>query len=90
MNASTRAERIEIRASADIKASLELAAQLQGQSLSSFVLDASHGAALLVLGNQTQFNLDAAQIKALNLALDAPPRVLPGLERLFAKTSVFT
>lgn len=45
MNASTRAERIEIRATAELKASLEKAARLQDQSLSAFVLSASREAA---------------------------------------------
>jgi uncharacterized protein (DUF1778 family) len=89
MNASTRAERIEIRATAELKASLEKAAQLQDQSLSAFVLNASREAAARVLGDQTRFTLTAQQMKALNDALDAPARELPGLQRLFAKPSVF-
>ena len=40
-------------------------------------------------GDQTRFTLSAAQMKALNKALDAPARELPGLKRLFAKPSVF-
>ncbi|UUZ62068.1 DUF1778 domain-containing protein [Polaromonas sp. P1-6] len=89
MNASTRAERIEIRATAELKASLEKAAQLQDQSLSAFVLNASRDAATRVLGDQTRFLLTEPQMKALNQALDAPARELPGLKRLFAKPSVF-
>ena len=89
MNVSTRAERIEIRATAELKASLEKAAQLQDQSLSAFVLSASREAATRVLGDQTRFTLNATQMKALNKALDAPARELPGLKRLFAKPSVF-
>ncbi len=88
MNASTRAERIEIRATADIKASLEMAAQLQNQSLSSFVLAASRDAAVRVLGDQTRFMLADAQMQALHKALDAPAAHVPGLARLFAKPSV--
>ena len=89
MNASTRAERIEIRTTAELKASLEKAARLQDQSLSAFVLNASREAATRVLGDQTRFTLTEAQIKTLNQALDAPARELPGLKRLFAKPSVF-
>lgn len=89
MNASTRAERIEIRATAELKASLEKAARLQDQSLSAFVLSASRDAAARVLGDQTRFALSPNQMKALNQALDAPARELPGLKRLFTKPSVF-
>ena len=89
MNASTRAERIEIRATAELKIALEQAARLQDQSLSAFVLSASRDAAARVLGDQTRFMLTTKQMTALNQALDAPARKLPGLKRLFAKPSVF-
>ena len=90
MNASTRAERIEIRATVELKASLEKAAQLQDQTLSAFVLTASRDAAARVLGDQTRFALSVEQMKAFHQALDAPARHLPGLSRLFAKPSVFS
>ena len=90
MNASTRAERIEIRATAELKASLEKAAQLQNQSLSAFVVNASREAATRVLGDQTRFPLTASQMKSLNQALDAPPRELPKLKRMFVKPSIFS
>ncbi len=90
MNASTRAERIEIRATLELKANLEKAAQLQDQTLSAFVLNASRDAASRVLGDQTKFLLSAKQMAAFHKALDAPARDLPGLKRLFAKPSVFS
>ena len=90
MNASIRAERIEIRATLDHKASLEKAALLQDQTLSAFVLTASRDAASRVLGDQTRFMLPAKQMAAFHKALDAPARNLPGLKRLFAKPSVFS
>lgn len=90
MNASTRAERIEIRATLELKARLEKAAQLHDQTLSAFVLNASRDAAARVLGDQTRFELSAQQMAAFHKALDAPARELPGLKRLFAKPSVFS
>ena len=89
MNASIRVERIEIRATAELKITLEQAARLQDQSLSAFVLSASRDAAARVLGDQTRFMLTTTQMSALNKALDAPARELPSLKRLFAKPSVF-
>ena len=73
MNASIRVERIEIRATAELKIALEQAARLQDQSLSAFVLSASRDAAVRVLGDQTRFMLTTTQMSALNKALDAPP-----------------
>ena len=90
MNASIRVERIEIRATAELKIALEQAARLQDQSLSAFVLSASRDAAARVLGDQTRFMLTTTQMSALNKALDAPARELPSLKRLFAKPSVFS
>ena len=90
MNTSTRAERIEIRATLELKASLEKAAQLQDQTLSAFVLNASRDAASRVLGDQTKFLLSSKHMAAYHKALDAPARDLPGLKRLFAKPSVFS
>ena len=90
MTASTRAERIEIRATLELKASLEKAAQLQDQTLSAFVLAASRDAAARVLGDQTRFLLPAQQMAAFHKALDAPACEVPGLKRLFAKPSVFS
>ena len=90
MNASTRAERIEIRATLELKASLEKAAQLQDQTLSAFVLTASRDAAARVLGDQTRFAFSAEQMEAFHQALDAPAREVLGLKRLFAKPSVFS
>ena len=89
MNSSIRVERIEIRATAELKIMLEQAAHLQDQSLSAFVLSASRDAAARVLGDQTRFMLTTTQMSALNKALDAPARELPSLKRLFAKPSVF-
>ena len=90
MNLSSRAERIEIRATLEVKASLEKAAQLQDQTLSACVLTASRDAAARVLGDQTRFALSAQQMQALHQALDAPARDVPGLRQLFAKPSVFS
>lgn len=88
MPASTRAERAEVHATVEQKPSLEEAAQLQAQSLDAFALKASHDAATPVLDDQTRFVLTSPQMNALNLALDAPARDLPGLKRLFSKASV--
>ena len=89
MNASIRVERIEIRTTAELKIMLEQAARLQDQSLSAFVLSASRDAAVRVPGDQTRFMLTITQMSALNKALDAPARELPGLKRPLTKPGVF-
>lgn len=84
MPAPTRAERAEINATAELKPSREKAAQLQDQSLDALASNATP-----VLDDQTRFVLTSPQMNALNLALDAPARGLPGLNRLFSSPSVF-
>lgn len=89
MSVTSKAERIALRVVDDDKKRLEQAAKLQNQSLTEFVLSASREAADIVLGDQTRFVLSKQQMAALNAALDAPPREIPQLKALFARSSVF-
>lgn len=89
MGVTSKAERIALRIVNDDKKRLEQAATLQHQSLTEFVLNASRVAADLVLGDQTRFVLPKKQMAALNAALDAPPREIPQLKALFARSNVF-
>lgn len=89
MGVTSKAERIALRIVNDDKKRLEQAATLQHQSLTEFVLNASRVAADLVLGDQTRFVLPKQKMAALNAALDAPPREIPQLKALFARSSVF-
>ena len=85
MNKSTRAERIELKETLELKVNVEKTAQLQDQTFSAFALNAPR-----VLGNQTNFLVPAKQMAVFHKALDAPARDLPRLKRLLAKPSVFS
>ena len=57
--------------------------------MSEFVLDSALSRAEETLADRRFFGLGAERWAAFLAALDAPPRSLPRLERLFAEPSVF-
>jgi uncharacterized protein (DUF1778 family) len=71
------------------KAVLARAAQLRHTSLSNFMLEHAYEAAQQVLAEQVDIVMAPAEWEAFCKALDAPPRQIPALRRLFAKPSVF-
>jgi len=89
MVSTLRNLRVTIQVKAQEKTIPLQAADLQGVSLSKFMLSASLTAANHVLGTPTRFALTKKQIAALNAALDAPPRELPQIKALFARPRVF-
>ena len=89
MDVALKTECIALWVAGNEKDRLMQAADLQGLSLSTFMLNASRTAADLALGNQTRFVLPKKQMIALNAALDAPPRTIPQLKALFARPSLF-
>jgi uncharacterized protein (DUF1778 family) len=88
MPAQAKAERVALRLAAADKAHLARAARLQGRTLSEFMLAASREAADFALNEQTRFTLSAEALRVFTAALDAPPRDIPALRRLFASPSV--
>lgn len=89
IDGALKTERIALWVASNEKDRLEQAANLQGLSLSKFMLNASRAAADLVLGDPTRFVLPKKQMAALNAALDAPPREMSRLKALIAQPSVF-
>lgn len=75
--------------SADKKRLLQ-AAKLSGGNLTGFILSSSLSAADLLLASRTQFAISEENWIKFNEMLDAPPRELPELKRLFAEPSIFT
>ena len=67
----------------------QAAASASRRSVSDFVLESALVRADETLTNRTRFGLDADQWKAFLAALDAPPRELPRMKRLFQEPSVF-
>jgi len=88
-NTERATTRINLRVAPTTKKLLKSAAKLRKNSLTDFVLNSSTTAAENILADQTRFVLPPDKWAAFNAALDAPPKELPALKRLFEKPSVF-
>lgn len=84
-----KAERFAFRLSPEDKSLLERAAALRHTSVTEFVVQSCRDAAHQELADQTRFTLTVDQMRAFMQALDAPPRDVPGLRRLFERASPF-
>lgn len=86
---TNRTEKLDLRLSRSAKQTLQAAAKAARKSVSEFVLDTALSEAEERLADRSVFTLDAERWAAFVNALDAPPRRLPRLERLFREPSVF-
>ncbi len=89
MVAKTRSEKLDLRLTPEDKQKLIAAAELEHRSVSDFVLRSALDRADETLPDRRYFGLNAEQWTAFMEALDAPPRVIPEVERLFRKPSIF-
>lgn len=80
---------IDLHLSPQAEQKLQAAACIAQRSVSEFVLESALIRADETLADRTRFGLDAERWKALLEALDADPRDLPRLKRLFQEKSVF-
>lgn len=81
--------RLSIRVSEQDKTVLALAARTRHTNISQFVLQASLDAAHAVLADQTEFRLSPEKWQEFCEILDAPPRELPALRKLFSEPERF-
>lgn len=88
MVTSPRTEKLDLRLSSDDKRTLAAAAEAEHRSLSDFVLRSALERARESLPDRQFFGLNAEQWEAFMEALDAPPRDLPRIRRLFQEQSV--
>ena len=84
-----RTAKLDLRLSPEAKQTLQAAARVAQRSVSEFVLESALVKAEETLADRTRFGLDADRWQAFLEALDAPPRELPRLARLFQEPSVF-
>jgi len=84
-----RSEKLDLRLTPAAKRTLYAAASAARRSVSDFVLDSALSRAEETLAERRLFGLDAQRWEAFMTALDAPPRALPRVERLFATPSIF-
>jgi uncharacterized protein (DUF1778 family) len=80
--------KLDLRLTPEDKRTLQAAAATARRSVSEFVLESALARAEETLAHRIRFVLDAEQWEAFLAALDAPPRDLRRLERLFQEPSV--
>jgi uncharacterized protein (DUF1778 family) len=84
-----RTTKLDLRLSPDAKQALTEAARVTHRSVSQFVLESALARADETLVERQRFELDADHWAAFMAALDASPRELPRLKRLFAEATPF-
>lgn len=83
-------ERWDFRVAAETDRLVRSAAATAERTLTDFVVDAAVIEAERLLADRTHFVLDAEEWNRFVELLDRSPQENPGLEKLFAKPSVFT
>jgi len=86
MPASSSA-RLEARISTDLHAMLKRAAELQGRTMTDFVVSAVQDAAQRAIEQAEVVRLSVADQERFAQALLSPPQVSPALERAFVRRS---
>ena len=86
---SLKATKVQLRLRPAQKAVLARAAELRQSSLSNFMLEHACAAAQQVLAEQVDIVMRPAEWAAFCKALDAPPRLIPALQKLLTEASVF-
>lgn len=86
---ATRSEKLDLRLTVEAKRTLNAAAAASRRSVSEFVLESALARAEETLPDRRRFVLGEKQWAAFLAALDAPPKPMPRLKRLFEESSVF-
>jgi uncharacterized protein (DUF1778 family) len=84
-----RTEKLDLRLTGKAKQVLRDAATASRRSVSEFVLESAMSRAEETLADRRYFGLGVNQWTAFMAALDAPPRELPRLKKLFEEPSIF-
>jgi uncharacterized protein (DUF1778 family) len=80
-----RTEKLDLRLTPQAKEKIAAAAAVSQTSVTEFVLKSALYRADETLMDQRLFILNEEQFAAFEAALDAPPRVLPGLKKLMER-----
>jgi uncharacterized protein (DUF1778 family) len=86
---ATRSVKLDLRLTPYAKVTPQTAAAASNRSVSEFVLESALARADEALADRRNFGLNAARWKEFVVALDAPPRPLPRLERLLNEPGLF-
>ena len=82
---ASRSARLEARLTEQQRQTLKLAADLEGRSLSDYVVHAAYQSALISIQNAALLRLSARDTEVLLVALGSPPRPNAALERAHAR-----
>ena len=85
MSATAATARLEARISTDLHAMLKRAAEIQGRTMTDFVVSAVQLAAQEAIETAEVIRLSLADQECFAQALLAPPRPAPALKRAFAR-----
>jgi uncharacterized protein (DUF1778 family) len=83
--ATLKDARMELKTTSDLKSTLQKAAQLSGQDLTSFVLASAEAKAFEVMEQHNHLRLAEAAHHALLKALTSPPKPTEALRELMAE-----
>lgn len=83
-NRQARTKRFNLRATPKQERLIRVAAERQGINVTDFILESACERAEQSLADQAHFVLDQKQWALFMKALDAPPRVIPEIKRLFS------
>ena len=84
----SRTKRFNLRATPKQERLIKVAAERQGMNVTDFILESACEKAEQALADQTHFVLNEKQWALFMKALDAPPRVIPAIKRLFSKPPI--
>jgi uncharacterized protein (DUF1778 family) len=84
----TKSERFHIRATPGQASLIKAGAAKRNVNLTEYIVDSTCAQAEMDLADQNHFQLPPKAWSAFVKALDAPPKIPPGLKRLFARGSV--
>jgi uncharacterized protein (DUF1778 family) len=87
--AQAKTQKIDMRVTPAVKELLQVAADASNRPLSEFVLESAIRHAEEILPDRRHFGLNDTQWAAFQAALDAPPRYLPRVAKLFSEPSRF-
>jgi len=85
---TAKLRRINFRASDKEERLIRLGAEKRGVKITQFIVESACAEAEVALADQTHFELSNARFVRFTQALDRPAKVIPALQKLFAKDSI--
>lgn len=84
----SKSKRLNLRATPKQENLIRVAAKRQGLGVTDFIIKSACEKAEQTLSDQAHFVLNQTQWNLFMKALDAPPRVIPQIKKLFAKPPI--